>query len=338
MTVYPSQSSKRGQWIIDQRGPRNPVDPFIPYAFISEEEPDANRNLKRITTLFLTNRECPWKCVFCDLWRNTLPDTVPRGAIPAQIGYALERLPDASWIKLYNSGSFFDPRAIPPEDYPAIASRVRRFERVIVECHPALVTYAWLPFQKMLRGQLEVAIGLETAHPGSLAKLNKGMTLAQFSSAAQFLKEHRIELRIFLLVNPPFVEAANAGEWVRRSIDVAFDAGADVVSLIPARGGNGAMETLESLGQFTPPALADLERAVDYGLSLGRGRVFADLWDLERFARCRQCFEPRRARLERMNREQLVLPPVMCECVDNCGAGFSLPLGADQDTLKPAPQ
>jgi archaeosine synthase beta-subunit len=27
-------------------------------------------------------------------------------------------------IKLYNSGSFFDPRAIPPADYPPIAARL----------------------------------------------------------------------------------------------------------------------------------------------------------------------------------------------------------------------
>src|SRR5260370_26132042 len=48
-------------------------------------------------------------------------------------------IPKPTQIKLYNSGSFFDRRAIPPADYPAIAQRVRRFERLIVECHPALM-------------------------------------------------------------------------------------------------------------------------------------------------------------------------------------------------------
>ncbi len=57
----------------------------------------------------------------CDLWRNTLTETVPRGAIPQQIDYALAQLPAARQIKLYNSGSFFDKQAIPPEDYEAIA-------------------------------------------------------------------------------------------------------------------------------------------------------------------------------------------------------------------------
>ena len=66
----------------------------------------------------------------CDLWKNTLTETVPVGAIPAQIEYALARLPAARVIKLYNSGSFFDPRAIPVADYPAIARRDSRASSV----------------------------------------------------------------------------------------------------------------------------------------------------------------------------------------------------------------
>ena len=84
----------------------------------------ASGEIASVNTLFLTNRECPWHCVMCDLWKNTLTETVPVGAIPAQIEYALARLPTARVIKLYNSGSFFDPRAVPVADYPAIAKSV----------------------------------------------------------------------------------------------------------------------------------------------------------------------------------------------------------------------
>ena len=45
----------------------------------------------------------------------------------------------ATGIKLYNAGSFFDPRAVPEPDYEDIAKAVSGFSRVIVECHPALV-------------------------------------------------------------------------------------------------------------------------------------------------------------------------------------------------------
>src|SRR5437588_8798964 len=138
-SLYPSQVSQRNEWIADLRGPANSLDPQVPYAFLSEREPDAAGKIVTVSTIFLTNRKCPWKCVMCDLWQNALPDSVPAGAIPAQIDHALSRLPAATHIKLYNAGSFFDPSAIPPEDYPAIAERVRYFDRVIVESHPALI-------------------------------------------------------------------------------------------------------------------------------------------------------------------------------------------------------
>ena len=60
--------------------------------------------------LLLANRECPWRCLMCDLWKNTFAETVARRIYPAhRLTYALERLPPARQIKLYNSGSFFDP-------------------------------------------------------------------------------------------------------------------------------------------------------------------------------------------------------------------------------------
>ena len=100
----------------------------------------------------------------CDLWRNTLTETVPVGAIPQQIDFALERCPRPP-VKLYNSGSFFDPGAIPLGDYAAIARVSSDFERVIVECHPALVGDQLPQFRDLLHGRLEVAMGLETVHP-----------------------------------------------------------------------------------------------------------------------------------------------------------------------------
>ena len=62
---------------------------------------------------------------------------------------------------------------------------------------------AALSFRDMLAGQLEVAMGLETAHPGVLERLNKHMTLEQFRRAAEFLTKEDIGLRVFILVRPP---------------------------------------------------------------------------------------------------------------------------------------
>ncbi|PYK97060.1 MAG: hypothetical protein DME19_17605, partial [Verrucomicrobia bacterium] len=330
---YPEGSRERDQWVLARRPFRNAVGPRRPYAFLAEAERAESGEVVSVAAIFLTNRECPWRCLMCDLWKNTLTETVPAGAIPAQIDYALTELsrqgsagfqPASSGdirlagdcreprgsaevratmrqIKLYNSGSFFDPQAIPPGDHDAIARRVAGFERVIVECHPALMGESALKFRDLLnateangvnlppvrelkkrppsprpspRGEnspkqfsapralepasrpltpslspyegerapegrvrgklqgqgqpdpldspglraplrrvdvsgdghrhaattkLEVAMGLETAHPQVLEKLNKRMTLDQFRRAAEFLRKNELALRVFIL-------------------------------------------------------------------------------------------------------------------------------------------
>ncbi len=311
------------RWILQQRPPRNVVDPGRPYAFLLEDENFSPGRVAQVATIFLTNRECPWRCLMCDLWKNTLTESLQPGVIPAQVDFALNALAPSrearsklAGLKLYNSGSFFDPRAIPVQDYPAMAERARRFERVIVECHPALVGERVLPFHGELAhggSQLEVAMGLETAHPQVLEKLNKRMTLDDYARAAEFLGNHGIALRAFVLVKPPFIkDEAEALHWTQRSIDFAFECGAAVVSLIPTRFGNGALESLATQGEFSPPGLETLEAALDHGLRAGHGRVFADVWDLEQFSSCPGCFGSRRARLQDMNLRQVILPSVAC--------------------------
>jgi archaeosine synthase beta-subunit len=313
LPLYPESAAERDRWILNQRPQRNVLDPHRPYVFHVERERVASGELIPIATVFLTNRECPWRCLMCDLWRNTLTASVPIGAIPEQIEFALSCLPAAQQIKLYNSGSFFDVHAIPPADYEAIASRVKPFQRVIVESHPSLIGDRCLRFRDLLDGQLEVAMGLETVHPVALKRLNKRMTTEQFAKAAEYLRRNGIDLRVFILVQPPFIDAEDVFYWAQRSLDFAFDCGATVVSLIATRAGNGAIDRLMESGDFVPPSLRMLEDALEYGVSLKRGRAFVDLWDIEHMAACTECRKQRVARLADMNDSQVVCEKVQCE-------------------------
>ena len=272
-----------------------------------EEERGPDGATARTLTVFLTGRECAWRCVMCDLWKYTTAADTPPGAIPRQIEEALAQADRAALhtIKLYNASSFFDPRAVPEADYAAVGSLVRGFARVVVESHPALVGARVDRFAAALDGvPLEVAMGLETAHPVALAHLNKKMTVDQFRAAAAYLSERGHALRVFLLAPPPFVPAAEQQEWLLRSLDEALACGATAVSLVPTRLGNGALDELERRGEFTPAPLDDLEQwyAAALAHANGRARVFLDLWDLERWPGGSDI--SRRERLARMNREQ----------------------------------
>lgn len=306
--------------ILAARGPKERVDPWQPIGAFVEPERQADGRVLDVATIFLANRECLFRCVYCDLWRHTLDEPTPAGAIPRQIDIALERLPPARVVKLYNSGNFFDAAAIPPNDWPAIADRVRRFERVIVENHPLLTDERVLRFQEQLGTQFEVAMGLETAHPDVLARMNKRMTLDDFARAARFLVEHDIAVRAFVLLRPPFLSEAEGIEWAMKSIDFAFDSGVSCVSLIATRAGNGAMDRLQSDGWFTPPKLSSLEQVLATGIESGRGRVFADTWDVARFADCSRCAAARVERSRQMNLSQTILPQVVCDCEEHGSA------------------
>ena len=300
--------------ILAARPPKPKYDPWKPYAFLVESECAASGRVEDVATIFLTNKECPFRCTMCDLWKYTLDERVPLGAIPAQIETALRQLPAANHIKLYNAGNFFDGQAIPAEDHSKIAALVRPFETVIVENHPRLTDEHCVQFRDQLGTRLEVALGLETIHPEILARLNKRMTLSDYDRAVAFLRKHDIDVRAFILLRPPWQDERNGIEWALKSIHHAFEGGAGCCSVIPTRAGNGIMDQLELSGEFAMPTIASLEEVLERGIGLRRGRVFVDLWDVQKFCGCAKCGRMRIERLHRMNLSQRIEAPVDCDC------------------------
>ena len=80
-------------------------------------------------------------------------------------------MPDVKHLKLYNSGSFFDIKAIPEKDYKNIASILKDFVTVIIESHPQLINKRCLEFRDMLKPELHIALGLETVNNEILSSL-----------------------------------------------------------------------------------------------------------------------------------------------------------------------
>ena len=302
------------KWILSHRGTKNRVDPARPYGWLVEKERTVTGAVEDTGIIFLTNMECPYHCLMCDLWKNTTDKPVQEGAIAAQIEWALEKMPGIKHLKLYNSGSFFDDRAIPVGDYKRIASLVSSMKTVIVECHPWLVNKKCLGFRDMLKPDLHIALGLETVNTEILKILNKKMTLEDFSDSINLLTENSILSRAFILLRPPFLSESDGIYWAARSIDFAFNAGVECCTVIPVRGGNGAMEELVRSGHFTPPDISSLEKVLEYGIGLGKGRVFADTWDLNLFSKCDTCLDQRVERITQMNMRQEISSPVRCSC------------------------
>ena len=232
-------------------------------------------------------------------------------------------MPPSTGIKLYNAGSFFDPRAVPDADYDDVAAALAGLSRVIVESHPALVGRARRSAARRARAasrrgarrpQLEVAMGLETAHPDALDRLNKRFTLDDFATRRGRARAPRRRA-----ARVPADRAAVRALRTSRTRGCSArstppsPAAPSVVSLVPTRSGNGAMEALAD-GRRVPRADARRHRAQPRaGARRTRAAVAACSsisGTCERFAGCPHCLEARRDRLHAMNLEQRVLPPI----------------------------
>ncbi len=305
------------EWIVSNRGKKNTIDPQRPYGWLVEKERTVSGKVEETGIIFLSNQECSFHCLMCDLWKNTTVKPVPPEAIPNQIEWAMLHMPSVKHLKLYNSGSFFDEKAIPESDYEKIAPLLINLETVIVESHPKLINEKCLRFRDLIQPELQVALGLETVHPEILPKLNKQMTLGDFSNATRYLTQNGIRSRAFILLRPPFLSESEGVYWAKRSIDFAFDVGIECCTVIPVRAGNGAMDLLMKNGDFSMPDIHSLETVLKYGIWLGVGRVFADVWDLELFSKCKNCIDQRIHRLILMNLNQSISKPIACDCYLN---------------------
>jgi radical SAM enzyme (TIGR01210 family) len=225
--------------------------------------------------------------------------------------------PTPNRLKLYNASNFFDERAVPAEDILGIAKLAEPFAGVTVESHANTIGARTLAFARHIAGRLEIAVGLETIHPVAVAQLNKRLNLARFDSAARFLAQNGIDLRVFVLLGAPYVPAGESVAWTVRTVEYAVERGASLVSIIPVRGGNGELERLQALGHFAPPTLSQLEDALDRCLQFTSTVVTADIWDVSRLGKCEHCQERRVERLQRLNRTGRGEPRIDCNACQN---------------------
>ncbi len=253
---------------------KNKVNPSEAYGVFTEDELTRSGAIEPHNIILTTNKECPFKCVMCDLWQNTLDERVADGVVAKQVKDALASLPIAKHLKLYNAGSFFDRQSIPKQDTFQIADMIEDFETLIVEAHPKIIGKSCFEYSEYLKPQLDVALGLETVDPDVLPKLNKSMTLDDFKKATEDLLSHDIFVRAFVLLRTPWHSEEEGAYWAKESIDFAHSIGVECISIIPLRQNPRNIDE-----DFIPPRIEVLNEVVAYGLSKNKGRVFGDAWD-----------------------------------------------------------
>jgi len=289
-----------------------PDEPPIAIAREIEIFPDGTS--KAIGTAFLRNGPCPLACVYCALYRQASPGAAPGAAIARQLRSARARLGDVAGLKLYNGSSLFEPRSIrqTAKDLAEIAAEVEDLELVVVESRSEQAARA-AALRPLVRGTLEVAIGLEVADDSLLRRLGKPTSVGRFREAARNLGRDGISLRAFVLVQPPFVSPSRSFDLALETFRLARDSGARVVSLLPVVSEHEPMERLRAAGEFVEIELAAYFDVVAACAGEGGAVVLAELGSLWRLPGCAACRNARVDALARLNATGL-LSPVPCRC------------------------
>ena len=171
-----------------------------------------------MATIILSSGKCRWgKCVFCG-WGKLVADR-DENRVKRDFLRKLSNIKGEDTLSIFASGSFLDDLQFSPELRKWIVEKLKEkgFKNLTIESRPEFITKEKLEEFKGLN--LTVAIGLEVADDEVLKKLKKGITLKDFERAAKIIHDSGAKLRVYLLVNPPFVD--DPKESFRKSVEYA---------------------------------------------------------------------------------------------------------------------
>jgi archaeosine synthase beta-subunit len=225
-----------------------------------------NDLLECLTVIFKSGG-CTWSaCRMCS-YRHERYQAESCGVLlshlKAQLAWVMSEYDskDFQMVKIFTSGSFFDPREIPPEFLSCVAT-VFRGKLVIAETRPEFVREEVIgPFIETLddgrwKTPLYCAIGLETSNDTIREKcINKGFSFKDFRDAVGRAHAAGAGVKAYLLFKPLFLSEQEAVEDMKTSLadTVSF---ADMISMNPCTvQRNTELEYYWKKGAYRPPYL-----------------------------------------------------------------------------------
>jgi radical SAM enzyme (TIGR01210 family) len=224
-------------------------------------------DLLECLTLILKSGGCSWSaCRMCSYRHERYQAescATLLGYLKAQLAWVMNEYDPKEYqmVKIFTSGSFFDPREVPPEFLTDIASAFRG-KLVIAETRPEFVREEVLgQFIETLddgswKTPLYCAIGLETSNDVIREKcINKGFTFADFRSAAQRAHKAGAGVKAYLLFKPLFLTEGEAVADIKKSFADTLPY-AEMLSMNPCTvQRNTELEYYWKRGAYRPPYL-----------------------------------------------------------------------------------
>jgi len=205
--------------------------------------------------LILRTRGCFWAkksgCLMCGYYRETYDAGYEE--IKKQVDEAYMQYEGEEIVKIFTSGSFLDEREIPRELQEYILKKFSKAKKIIIETRPEFVDVL---NDLKANVRLEVAMGLESANNLVLEyAVNKGFTYEEWRRAAEKVISYGKELKVYILIKPPFLTEKDAIEDAVRSAEKVKDI-ATTISFNPVSiHGKTLVEYLWKKGLYSPPWL-----------------------------------------------------------------------------------
>ncbi|MCI4349810.1 MAG: archaeosine biosynthesis radical SAM protein RaSEA [Thermoplasmata archaeon] len=220
----------------------------------------------------LRTRGCYWAdvkgCSMCGYSRDTLGRSATPEELDAQIRAALDGYRGEPYVKFYTSGSFLDDREVDPASrLKLLAGFEGKARRFLFETLPEFVTAETMaPLKEAFHGEIEVALGLESADPEVLRRfVHKGSSPSDYFRAGDRVRELGCRSKAYLLLKPPYLTEREAVEDVVRSVRVAREH-FDCLSVNPVHiQGGTVVEWLYKRHRYRPPWLWSLVDAMARG-------------------------------------------------------------------------
>ena len=214
-----------------------------PLASWRGKERYGNDLLDCLTIIFKT-AGCSWsRCRMCS-YRNERYEKQSTEALTSllhrQLGWIVENytLSEFPMVKIFTSGSFFDPAEVPPVFQSAVATAFRG-KIIVAETRPEYVQSESLNrfIEDVDDGSHEkplyCAIGLETTNDVIREKcIDKGFTFSDFTRAASVAHSAGAGVKAYLLFKPLFLTEGEAVADMKTSI-VETSRHADIISMNP---------------------------------------------------------------------------------------------------------
>jgi len=187
-------------------------DPKKPVSSWSEKDFLNNKTVDAFVIIFRT-KGCSWAlksgCTMCGYFNDSLWENVSDDDLLVQFEKAMKNYNGQKFVKIFTSGSFLDDNEIKPKVRKDILSKLAETaDKISVESRPEYITDEKLSeINDILNSKnFEIGVGLETANDFVREYcLNKGFTFERYEKAAKSLKKHKVELKTYALIKPPFL-------------------------------------------------------------------------------------------------------------------------------------